>query len=314
MKKLAIRAFLFFFAMTSSLLIDSAQSQQLSPNDWKLGIQMWSFHLNTFEEALNKTQSVGIKYIEGFPGQKIGGGIDGVMDFHMDTQKQNQVKKMLNDHGIKMVSFGVVTAPKNEDWLPLFEFAKSMGLDNIAIEPDPDQIIIVSKLADQYKIHVAIHNHPRPSLYWDPNIVMEALRGASPYMGFCADIGHWLESDIDPVGVLEQMKGHIIEFHLKDENRRGIVGNIAHPIYDKNGKMDQMASLIEGMRLVAASGIVIVPLGAGVINMPGIMQVMKEQNFKGYLFIEHEHNFANNVDEVKQGAQWFNKQKEQMFK
>ncbi|HVG17035.1 MAG TPA: hypothetical protein VM935_18835, partial [Chitinophagaceae bacterium] len=39
---------------------------------WKLGAQVYSFRMFSFEEALNKADSIGIKFIQGFPGQKIG--------------------------------------------------------------------------------------------------------------------------------------------------------------------------------------------------------------------------------------------------
>ena len=38
---------------------------------WQLGVQAWSFNSLTFFEALEKTQAIGLKYIEAFPGQKV---------------------------------------------------------------------------------------------------------------------------------------------------------------------------------------------------------------------------------------------------
>ena len=68
---------------------------------WHLGTQAYSFRLFTLEEALNKADSIGIKYIEGFPGQKIGGGIDGSLDYHMPPGKRDSrvaVIKEKRDH------------------------------------------------------------------------------------------------------------------------------------------------------------------------------------------------------------------------
>ena len=39
-------------------------------DDWRLGIQAWSFRKFTFFEAVDKTASLGLKYIEAYPGQK----------------------------------------------------------------------------------------------------------------------------------------------------------------------------------------------------------------------------------------------------
>src|SRR4051812_28289935 len=40
---------------------------------WKIGVQLWTFHFVSFVQALDKADSAGIKYLEAFPGQKLGG-------------------------------------------------------------------------------------------------------------------------------------------------------------------------------------------------------------------------------------------------
>jgi sugar phosphate isomerase/epimerase len=265
---------------------NNSTSQMLKPSDWKLGIQAWSFHLDPLSVALNKMDSVGVKYMEGFPGQEIGNGIDGKLDYHMDKNKREAVKKMLRKHGIKMVSYGVVSPKTDSDWVQLFKFAKDMGLKNIAAEPEQDQLPMVGKLADKYKINVALHNHAKPDPFWSPDSVLKDIRrGGSSRIGACADVGHWLESGVNPIEAMKKLKGHIIEFHLKDENKKG----------DGKGAHD-------------------VPLGQGVINMAGIMKQMKKQHFKGFAFIEHEYHFKHNVPAVKEDAEYFRKERKKLLK
>ncbi len=261
---------------------DSNTKDSLTANDWKLGVQAWTFHLNTLEVALKKMDSCNLTYLEGFPGQEIGNGIEGKLDYHMSADKRKQVKQMLKDAGVKMVSYGVVNGTSPEDWEQLFKFAKAMGLKSIASEPPIDQIPTVSKLADKYKIEVAIHNHADPTPYWSPDSVLAAIDGASSRIGVCADIGHWLESGLDPVDCMKQLKGHIIEFHLKDENKKG---KEAHDV----------------------------PMGDGVINIPAILKEAKRQGFKGYMFIEHEYHFKNNVPEVQKGVKYFLKERSELL-
>jgi sugar phosphate isomerase/epimerase len=282
---------LFFVVACITQCTDSSSknsdpvAQKLKPSAWKLGMQAWTFHLNTLAVALDKMDSVGVKYMEGFPGQKIGNGIEGKLDYHMDKKKRKKVKKMLRKHGVKMVSYGVVNPKANSDWVQLFKFAKAMNLQNIASEPDPDQIPLVSKLADRYKINVAIHDHARPTHYWSPDSVLKAIKGASTRVGACADIGHWLESGLNPIKAIKKLRGHIIEFHVKDENKKG-GGKGAHDV----------------------------SMGQGVINMAGIMKQMKKQHFKGFVFIEHEYHFKHNVPEVKAGADYFRKERAKLLK
>ena len=40
---------------------------------WKLAVQSYTFHKFTLLEALDKTSVLGVKYIEAYPGHKIGG-------------------------------------------------------------------------------------------------------------------------------------------------------------------------------------------------------------------------------------------------
>lgn len=258
--------------------------KNLRPNDWKLGIQAWSFHFNSFAEALDKMDSCGVKYVEAFPPEQIGGGISGTMDYHMDASKRKEVKRLLHKKGIKMVSYGVVTPKTNEDWIQLFKFAKAMGLKNISSEPEQNQIAFISKLCDKYKINVAIHDHAKPTRYWNPDIVLNAIKGASPRIGACADVGHWLESGLDPVECMKKLQGHIIEFHMKDENMKG-----------------------------KGEGFHDVPMGTGVIDMAAIMQEMKRQDFKGYSFIEYEYHFENNVPDVKASADYFIQERDKLL-
>ncbi len=166
---------LFVFAIVNNTKDVKAQKTPESLG-WKLGVQTYSFRLFTLEEALNKADSIGIKFVQGFPGQKIGAGIEGTMDYHMPASKRDSVLQLLKKKGISIVSYGVVT-PKTEDgWKQLFEFAKGMGLKQFATEPEPKFMPLVSKLADQYGINVAFHNHPRPSRYWSLILYLNTLR------------------------------------------------------------------------------------------------------------------------------------------
>ena len=264
--------------------IGVAQKKSLQADDWKLAIQGWSFRLFTFTEALDKIDSAGVKYMEGFPNQKLGGDLEGNLDFHMDEVKMKKVLSLLKAKGIKMVSYGVVSPKTEEDWTQLFKFAKGMGLLNIVSEPMEEHIPLISKLCDEYQINVAIHNHPNPSHYWNPDILLAAIKGASPRLGACADVGHWIRSGLDPVESLKKLEGHVIEFHMKDLNEKGV--RKAHDLV----------------------------WGTGISDIPSIMQEMKRQQFKGVISIEYEHNWENNVPDIKASAEYFNQQKKSLLK
>ena len=41
---------------------------------WKIGMQSYTFHMFSLQEALDKCQELGVKYIEVYPGHKLGEG------------------------------------------------------------------------------------------------------------------------------------------------------------------------------------------------------------------------------------------------
>src|SRR5690242_5299772 len=61
-----------------------------STDGFKLGVQMWTFRMFPFVDALDKVDSANIKYIEAFWGQKLGGGLPG--EFGADMSADTRTK------------------------------------------------------------------------------------------------------------------------------------------------------------------------------------------------------------------------------
>jgi sugar phosphate isomerase/epimerase len=249
----------------------AAAQQKEAKLGWKFGAQAYSFRLFTLAEALDKMDSCGLQYVECYPGQTIGGGIEGKMDFKMDAAKQAQVKDLLKSKKKTLVAFGVVSANNEADWKQLFDFAKAMGIQVITSEPSPKDWDLVSKLCDQYKIKLAIHDHPKPSRYWHPDSVLAAINGRSKYMGACADIGHWVRSGLDPVECIQKLNGKVFSLHFKDLNEKAPK---AHDVI----------------------------WTTGVSNMEGVLKELKKQKFQGLFSAEYEHNWQNSVPDLTQSV------------
>ncbi|SOD79051.1 sugar phosphate isomerase/epimerase family protein [Spirosoma fluviale] len=253
---------------------------QKGPEDkagWKLGAQAYSFRLFSFTDALRKIDSCGLKYVEAFPGQTIGGGIDGKMDFTMDAATRQVVKKLIKDKGLTVVAYGVVNPKTDADWQTLFDFAKDMGILNINSEPTPEQMPLVRKLAGQYKINVALHNHPKPSRYWHPDTVLAAI-GGSKYVGSCSDIGHWVRSGLDPVECLKKLNGHVLGMHFKDVKSDTPDGKYHDVVW-----------------------------GTGDSKVEQVITEMKRQRFKGPISVEYEYHWENNGPEIAESVKNFRK-------
>ena len=261
------------------LLTSGVLLAQATPEDkagWKLGAQAYSFRLFPFADALRKIDSCGLKYVEAFPGQQIGGGLPGKMDFKMDADTRKAVKKMIKDRGVTLVAYGVVGAKDEAEWKTLFEFAKDMGILNINSEPEPAQFAYIRPMAEQYKINVALHNHPKPSRYWHPDTVLAAI-GGSRYIGSCSDIGHWVRSGLDPVECLKKLDGHVLGMHFKDvkQDTAGV------------GKFHDVV------------------WGTGNSRVEAVIAELKRQRFKGPISAEYEYHWENNGPEIAESVKNF---------
>ena len=234
---------------------------------FKLGVQMWTFRMFSFSDGLNKVDSSGIKNIEAFFGQKLGGGMQGSFGTEMSKATRDELKQLLQKKGIQAVAMGVIGPKNKSEWIKSFELAKDLGLSYITAEPVKSQWDMVDSLAGVYGIPVAIHDHPKPNMYWSPDSVLAAIQG-HPHIGSCADIGHWARNGLNPVDCLRKLQGHIIGVHLKD------VVKMDYPLAN-----DTVVS-------------------KGVIDLPAVLAELKRQNFSGMLSIEHESNWYHNLPDV----------------
>ena len=234
---------------------------------FKLGVQLWTFRMFSVSEALDKVDSAGIKNIEAFFGQKLGGKMKGSFGWDMATDTRDSLKALLHKKGIQIMAMGVISPRDQKEWIKAFELAKEFGLSYITAEPIKSQWGMVDSLAGVYGIPVAIHDHPKPNMYWSPDSVLVATVG-HPHIGSCADIGHWTRNGLNPVDCLKKLEGHIIGVHLKDVVK-----------FDNPQAEDTLVS-------------------KGVIDIAAVLAELKRQHFSGMLSIEHESNWYHNLPDV----------------
>lgn len=187
---------------------------------WRLGCQTYTFRKFTLFETIDKNASLGLKCIEAYPGQMLSPEYPTTRFNHLLPKKLlDAVKAKLDETGTTLVNYGVVALPGEEERYHVFEFAKEMGIETIVAEPPLDTLDIVENLCAKYGVNLAIHNHPAPSLYWNPDTVVKACEGRSVCIGACADTGHWVRSGKNPLEALKKLEGRIISLHVKDVDR-----------------------------------------------------------------------------------------------
>ena len=244
-------------------------------DSWKLGVQLWTFRMYTITEALQKVDSCGVKYVEAFWGQALGGETKDTFGIKMTQAGRDKLKALLKSHNIQMVAMGVISPGTKQEWVDAFKLAKEFGLSYITAEPKKTLWDTVDSLAGYYAIKVAIHDHPKPNAYWHPDSVLAAIRGHSN-IGSCADIGHWARNGLNIVDCLKKLEGHIYGVHLKDIT-----------VFDNTKAPDTV-------------------VGKGVIQFAPIFAELKRQQFAGMFSIEHESNWYHSVPDVIETVKLYN--------
>ena len=270
-------------ALLSSCTSEPKQTKA-EKNGWELSMQSYTFHLFSVVESLEKTQELGMHYIEIYPGQRMGEGFgDATFGYELTEEQQNRIKEIAKSKDIKIISSGVWT-PKRDEWRKVFQFAADMELEFISAEPAREDWDVVEKLAKKDQIQLAVHNHPNKASYWKPEILLEHIGNRSSLLGSTADVGHYKRMDIDPIPALKKLEGRLIALHFKDIVPKGSENVLEDVVW-----------------------------GTGVLNVRGMLEELKRQNFKGYFTIEYEANWENNISQIKESIEYFNEVADEIF-
>ena len=261
-----------------------------------MAIHAYTFRKFSIFECIDKTAALGLKYMS-LSGSVNLGGTNTVTTVNLSDKDAEAIQKAVAAKGIKLVNIGVVKLPPDEaESRKVFEFAKKMGIDTLVAEPEPAALDTVEKLCKEYNIKVAIHDHPKPSHYWNPDTVLEAVKGRTPLMGACADTGHWLRSGLDPVECLKKLDGRVICSPLQ---RLG-AGNEPKAQDESRGRPGKRR------RRAKSKAMHDVPWGTGVGNIKAQMAELKRQHFHGAFCVEYEYDWDNSMPEIAKCVKFFN--------
>jgi sugar phosphate isomerase/epimerase len=276
MKKILLLAAVTLLAIgTQAQTVATSSADKLG---WQLAVHSYTFRKFPISEAIDKTAALGVHYMS-ISGSVNLVGTNSVGTMTLSEKDQQDLLDKLKAAGItpKFVNLGVVQLPPDEaQSRKVFEFAKKFGIDTLVAEPEPAALDTVEKLCKEYNIKVAIHDHPKGhSIYWNPESVLEAIKGRTPLMGACADVGHWMRSGLDPLECLKKLNGRIICLHFKDLNE---MGPAAHDV----------------------------PWGTGIGQTKALMQELKRQNFHGAFCVEYEYHWETSQPEIAESVKFFN--------
>jgi sugar phosphate isomerase/epimerase len=260
------------FALFSAALCGAATAQDL-----RLAVQAYTFRDRTFVETVETARRLGLKYIEAYPGQRLGAGFEGTTDYNTITPDTlSQLKTFIDASGLKVVAYGVTGAASDAQWNKLMAFAKVLGIGVIQIEASNDRakLDLAEKAADASGVKVALHNHRQAEGL--PAAMLKQLEGRGKNIGAGADIGHWMCANTRPLDGVRLLKGRFVALHLVD---------------------------VEG--IADDAKLRPVPYGSGKGEIKAVLDELRAQGFKGYLTLEYEHMSPSLELEVAACVRWF---------
>jgi inosose dehydratase len=159
---------------------------------------------------------------------------------------------------------GVIYLKNNDEEIrAVFDYAKDAGMPTIVCSPEPDALDSVEKMAKEYDLLIAIHNHgPGDKKYPSPLDVLRLVKDRDARMGLCMDVGHTVRLGEDPVAEIEQAGSRLHDFHIKDETKAAANGSPTE-------------------------------VGKGVIDIVGVLKALVAAKYPYHIGLEYEANETN---------------------
>ncbi|HIJ66066.1 MAG TPA: sugar phosphate isomerase/epimerase [Candidatus Hydrogenedentes bacterium] len=187
----------------------------------------------------------------------------------------DSVIDVYRNNGVDVVSIGVETFKGDEEReTQLFEFAQKAGAKVIAadfaIDSVPAAFRTAEKLADQYDINLAIHNHGGRHWLGAAATLAQVFAKTNERIGLCLDTAWALDSGEDPIAMAETFASRLYGIHIKDF------------VFDQARKPEDVVC------------------GQGNLDLDSLLQVMRNANFTGPTILEYEGDVDNPVPALKE--------------
>jgi sugar phosphate isomerase/epimerase len=231
------------------LAADHAGNENGPAMPFELGIASYTFREFSLEDTIAITAKLGIKNLC-------------LKSMHMPldlprkeiTSKAKQVRKA----GIRLYGGGVIYMKSEEEVENAFTYAENAGMELIVGVPDHELLELCNQKVKKTGIKLVIHNHgPGDELYPSAESAYKLIKDLDPGMGLCVDIGHTARIFEDPTEVTRKYLDRVHDIHIKDVD-------IAAP---SGGSCE---------------------IGRGVIDIPGFLKMLLDENYSHVLSFEYE--------------------------
>ncbi len=170
--------------------------------------------------------------------------------------------------GIAITGSGVINLPNDETKLrQAFENARVAGLQTMVCKPEKAALKLVEKFAREYDQKLAIHNHgPEDEVYPTAKEAMDVIQSLDSRIGLCVDVGHTARTGEDPVAHIKRYASRVYDIHIKDS-----------------------------IAIVGAKRDVPIEVGAGRLDITGILRTLLGIRYNGVVAFEYEKTAGNPV-------------------
>ncbi len=224
----------------------------------ELGLASYTTRSYSLDETIEMTKRLGMKMLC-------------LKSMHLPLESSDADIKAAADKvtkaGLTLYGAGVIYMKSEDEVNNAFRYAKAAGIQTIIGVPNHELLPLVERNVKETNIKVAIHNHgPGDDVYPTPEVTYEKVKSLDARVGLCIDIGHVQRLKLDPVENLKKYADRLYDLHLKDVDQSAAAGRS-------------------------------VEFGRGVIDMPAVLQALREINYQGVMALE----FEKDADDVIPG-------------
>ena len=195
----------------------------------KVGFAGYTFYKFSPQEVVarvKRTGALGLCIKDSFIGPKA------------TADERSERLRMLSDAGIAAYGAGPIYIGDADEMKRRFDYAAALGvptLVGVPFRPGEDGSVawgrqrssralceLASRLADEYKIDFAIHNHGKdpkygvPTLFPTPAATYEMIRDLSPRMGLCMDVAYTYSDGYDVAAEIRAYAPRLFDVHLRN--------------------------------------------------------------------------------------------------
>ena len=229
----------------------------------RLAIQSWCFRgFKSHQQVIDALFACGLKNLE-------------ISNAHVNPTAQSAeelagVLAIYRKAGVNITSTGLFyVVPEEAKSRRVFDFVRLCGVGAFTAGVEKGCFEQAQKLAHEYGVRLAIHNHGRLHRHGPAWALEDVLASTSEGVGLCLDTAWMLDSGNDPVAFAAKNAARLYGVHIKDF------------VFDRAGKPSDVV------------------VGQGNLKLREFLAALRKGDFQGFLTLEYEGDVNDPVPATK---------------